>query len=366
LQLKEAYLFISHTWQELHWAKIIWCADIPPSKSLFVWRLMNDKVPTDENLKFRGCFIPSMCNLCNSHEESSFHLFFDCKFAIRLWSWLAGCLDMTLQFTSLDDIWKLCELNWAPQSKVTLIAAIINLINTIWFVRNQARFNDKIISWRTVISSIITSTSLTGNNTCKPSSNSIRDFIFLKKFNICIHQPKIPTLREILWQPPLQNWLKCNIDGASMGNPGATTCGGVFRDANGDFLYAFAEPLGIENAYFAELCGAMNAIEIAYHKNWLNLWLESDSSLVVAAFKNPSNLVPWPLRNRWKNVQVLVRSLNFIVSHICREGNKVADLFANQGLSLSSLSCWFNPPSFSLDCLLKNKLGLPNFRLCSS
>jgi ribonuclease HI len=272
---------------------------------------------------------------------------------------------MTLQFTSLDDIWKLCDLNWAPQSKVTLIAAIINLINTIWFVRNQARFNDKIISWRSAISSIITSTSLTGNNTCKSSSNSIRDFIFLKKFNICINQPKIPSLGEILWPPPLQNWLKCNIDGASIGNPGVASCGGVFRDANGDFLYAFAEPLGFENAYFAELCGAMNAIEIAYHKKWLNLWLESDSSLVVAAFKNPSKYVPWPLRNRWKNVQVLVRSFNFVVSHICREGNKVADLFANQGLSLPSFSCWVDPPSFSLDCLLKNKLGFPNFRLYS-
>jgi ribonuclease HI len=230
-------------------------------------------------------------------------------------------------------------LNWAPQSKVTLLAAIVNLINTIWFVRNQARFNDKINSWRTAISSIITSTSLTGNNTCKPSSNSIRDFILLKKFNICIHLPKIPFIREILWQPPLHNWLKCNIDGASNGNPRVASSGGVFRDANGDFLFAFDEPLGFENAFFAELCGAMNAIEIAFHKSWLNMWLESDSSLMVAAFKNPSKSVPWPLRNRWKNVQVLVRSFNLIVSHICREGNKVADLFANQSLSLSSFTC---------------------------
>jgi hypothetical protein len=65
---------------------------------------MNEKVPTDENLKYRGCYVPSMCN---SHEESSFHLFFECKFAIRLWSWLAGCLNMTLQFYSMDDICKL-------------------------------------------------------------------------------------------------------------------------------------------------------------------------------------------------------------------------------------------------------------------
>jgi hypothetical protein len=124
----------------------------------------------------RGCAIPSMCNLCNCHVESSFHIFFQCKFAIKLWSWLAGCLNLTLQFHSMEDLWKLCDLNWSPQSKVTLIAALINLLNTIWLVRNQARFNNVIIPWRSAISMIIANTCLSGNNTCKPSSNSLRDF----------------------------------------------------------------------------------------------------------------------------------------------------------------------------------------------
>ncbi|PNX59785.1 hypothetical protein L195_g059860, partial [Trifolium pratense] len=31
----------------------------------------------------------------------------------------------------MEDIWKLCDLNWSPQCKVTLTAAIINLLNTI-------------------------------------------------------------------------------------------------------------------------------------------------------------------------------------------------------------------------------------------
>jgi ribonuclease HI len=110
----------------------------------------------------------------------------------------------------------------------------------------------------------------------------------------------------------------------------------VFRDSNADFLFAFAEPLGIASSYSAELCGAMKAIEIAYNKRWNNIWLETHSTLVVAAFKNPSKSVPWPLRNHWKNVLVMIRSLNFIVSHLCREGNQVADLFANHGLTLAS------------------------------
>jgi ribonuclease HI len=336
LQIKDAYLFKTQSWQEMPWAKLIWNIDLPPSKSFLVWRLFHDKLPTDEHLKSRGCYVPSMCNLCSNHEESSFHLFFECGFAIRLWSWLAGCLNLTLQFTNMEDMWKLCELNWSLQSKITIIAAIINLLNTIWLARNQLRFNDNLITWRSAISMIIASTSLTGNNTSKSSSNSMRDFTFLKQFSINIHHPRVPYSREILWHPPLLNWVKCNTDGASNGNPGIASCGGVFRDSNADFLFAFAEPLGIASSYSTELCGAMKAIEIAYNKRWNNIWLETHSTLVVAAFKNPSKSVPWPLRNHWKNVLVMIRSLNFIVSHLCREGNQVADLFANHGLTLAS------------------------------
>jgi mannosylglycoprotein endo-beta-mannosidase len=114
LELKQAYSFKRQQYQDLYWAKLIWIHAIPPSKSLLVWRLMHQKVPTDENLMSRGCAIPSICNLCSCHSESSFHIFFECAFAVRLWSWLAGCLNITIQFTCMEDMWKLCDLNWSP------------------------------------------------------------------------------------------------------------------------------------------------------------------------------------------------------------------------------------------------------------
>jgi hypothetical protein len=55
---------------------------------------------------------------------------------------------------------------------------------------------------------------LTGNNTRKVSSNSIRDFTIFKIFKVNIHNPHVPVIKEILWHPPLENWIKCNIDGA--------------------------------------------------------------------------------------------------------------------------------------------------------
>jgi hypothetical protein len=151
----------------------------------------------------KGCYLPSMCNFCCKNAESSFHIFFQCDFAIQLWSWLASCLNLTLQFNSMEDIWKITDMNWSPQCKLTITAAIMNLINTIWLVRNQARFDNNRISLTTAISLIIVSTSLSGNNTKKVASISIGDFSILKLFKITIHNPKSPAVKEIFWQPPL-------------------------------------------------------------------------------------------------------------------------------------------------------------------
>jgi len=86
----------------------------------------------------------------------------------------------------------------------------------------------------------------------------------------------------------MANWIKCNVDGSSVANNSA--CGGVFRDANADFLFCFAENTGQGNAFHAELSGAMRAIEVAHSKHWNSLWLELDSALVVNAFKSNSEV----------------------------------------------------------------------------
>jgi len=92
-------------------------------------------------------------------------------------------------------------------------------------------------------------------------------------------------------------------------------CGGMFRNADADFLGAFSVNLGVSTALHFELIAAMVAIEIAHVKNWQNLWLETDSMLVLLAFKS-AKIVPWSLRNRWDNCMFILSMFNFNVSHI--------------------------------------------------
>jgi len=98
LTLKEAYNFKKHHFPKVSWAKIIWSIDIPPSKSLLVWRLMLNKLPTDDNLQTRGCSLPSICSLCLKNAETSTHLFLECPYAVHLWNWLAFALNKSCNF----------------------------------------------------------------------------------------------------------------------------------------------------------------------------------------------------------------------------------------------------------------------------
>jgi len=108
----------------------------------------------------------------------------------------------------------------------------------------------------------------------------------------------------------------------------------------------------------------MRAIEIAKEKQWLNIWVETDSSLMVHAF-NSNILVPWHIRNRWNNGLVIIRSMNCVVTHIFRESNQVADSLANYGLISNFFEFWEEVPGFASESFARNKIGLPNFRFSS-
>jgi hypothetical protein len=195
LSLKEAYEFKRKHFPILSWGKTIWSRDIPPSRSLLAWRIMLDKVPTDDKLSERGCNMPSMCSLCSCNQETMFHLFFQCQFAVGLWCWLATSLDLVIQFQLMDDIWNLCNRACSSQSQIVIKAAIINILYAIWISRNKARFKSIAPNWNSTLSWIVVNVTLAGNHTNSLASSSIRDFSLLKAFNVRLNPPKPTSLK---------------------------------------------------------------------------------------------------------------------------------------------------------------------------
>lgn len=54
LSLNDAYTLKAPPSLRTTWSRDLQCIKIPPSKSLMVWKLINNKVPTDEQLMYKG------------------------------------------------------------------------------------------------------------------------------------------------------------------------------------------------------------------------------------------------------------------------------------------------------------------------
>jgi hypothetical protein len=122
---------------------------------------------------------------------------------------------------------------------------------------------------------------MSGNVSCLKGYLNISEFVLLQKFHVKLKFGNAPKIKEVIWQPPILNWVKCNCDGASLGNTGNSACGGILRNVDSSFLGAYAFNIGVSSSLKAELLGAMIVIETAAIKGLSNLWLESDSMLVV-------------------------------------------------------------------------------------
>ncbi|XP_019432196.1 PREDICTED: uncharacterized protein LOC109339236 [Lupinus angustifolius] len=125
LTTKLAYDSLSHSNSPNHWRNNIWFNSIPHSRSFITWRLLNGKMPTNDNLQKRGWYMGSMCSLCRSNTEGSSHLFLTCPFAIYLWNWLGSHMAIFIDTSSVTALFSICNNSWSKQMNEMLYACII-------------------------------------------------------------------------------------------------------------------------------------------------------------------------------------------------------------------------------------------------
>ncbi|XP_019460170.1 PREDICTED: uncharacterized protein LOC109359931 [Lupinus angustifolius] len=280
LSMKEAYLITKPMSSQHNWCKLIWSIAIPPSKSFVTWRLYNNKMPTDEKLKAGGLAMGSICNLSRAKDESSDHLFFQCRFARAIWRGLGTQIGCSLDNSSITSL-LLISNSWSPLVKDVLVACILNAISTIWYCRNKSRFDNIVISLAHAMTRIKVDISFTGNFSKLCVKNSLTEFSLLKAFKVKGNYNKAPSITKVMWQAPSHGWVKVNSDGAAHGCP--------------------------------ELLAAIFADTIAHSKGWNSIWLECDSKLVVGIFLG-SKQVPWKLSSFMNKCRELMNSIQIMTT----------------------------------------------------
>ncbi|KAL2340501.1 hypothetical protein Fmac_008441 [Flemingia macrophylla] len=64
--------------QTIFWGKNIWNSWTPPTRSCLVWKILWDRVPTDDKCLQVGVNMASICSLCGRSSETTQHIFFQC------------------------------------------------------------------------------------------------------------------------------------------------------------------------------------------------------------------------------------------------------------------------------------------------
>ncbi|KAH7844680.1 hypothetical protein Vadar_030567 [Vaccinium darrowii] len=157
--------------------------------------------------------------------------------------------------------------------------------------------------------------------------------------------------KEVSWTKPKPSCFKLNTDGASKGNPGASSCGGIIRDSEGKWIYGFHRNMGYATSLKAELWALRDGLVIATHVGFLEnkLEVEVDATAVLKLIDDrDDDNIHGDLKKVVADCRLLLEKLGLTTpNHVYREANQCADILANvhnvdEGISLDGLTVYIH------------------------
>ncbi len=122
-------------------------------------------------------------------------------------------------------------------------------------------------------------------------------------------------------------------DGAAEPNPGPAAIGAIIKDEQGRLIARISRRIGTTTNNQAEYRAVIAALEEAIKLGITHVELNSDSELIVRQIKGEYRVKKATLKPLHQKVKQLLGSLEgFTVTHIPREQNTEADMFANRAL----------------------------------
>lgn len=251
------------------WWKFLWKACIPSKVKLFMWRFYHNILPSLDNLHRKNIISSPWCFLCRKNRETMNHTFFGCQRAKSIWDAILP------QVRSFGVSYSVSTSNFLVSAASSLNDGDFELFAVtcwaLWIDRNSMFHGKKVFDV---------------NLRAEWISKYLYDFRRSQKKVV------VPAASNLLesppvcscWSPPLPCSLKINSDAACDPRGGRTGIGVVVRDEKGKMVIAKSslkmgglDPLSAEA--YAMLVGLRSAIDFGLN----NLWVESDSQLLVKA-----------------------------------------------------------------------------------
>ncbi|CAL9226281.1 unnamed protein product [Arabidopsis halleri] len=163
---------------------------------------------------------------------------------------------------------------------------------------------------------------------------------------------------KVVWKKPEIGWIKLNFDG-SRGREGQASIGGIFRNHKAEFLLGYSESIGEATSTMAEFAALKRGLELVLENGWMDLWLEGDAKIIMDIISKRGKLRCEKTNKHVNYINVVMPGLsNCVLSHVYREGNRVADKLAKLGHQFQDPKVWrVQPPEIVLPIMHDDAKG---------
>ncbi|XP_042987275.1 uncharacterized protein LOC122315428 [Carya illinoinensis] len=311
-----------------------------------MWKAIHGCLPVDSRIRDIDIPIVSRCDCClNYGDEDLNHVLARGDFAEKIWRICSVVLGVPLMegssWRQRVDCWHRRASNSnRPGQLFGLLPAIITW--QLWGRRCKARMEDLRESVHQVWCSIKYWVSWIALKLKDVNGLTRRDEAILSCFTLPLNSPRKEIVIPVTWKHPNPGWVKLNVDGCSLGNPGSSGAGGIIRDYKGDLVCGFAAATGHNSNNFAEVMGLLHGLRHIDQLGLLFVEIEMDSMLVLNWLRT-QRCGLWYMEDYWEEIQSRLANRHVSFAHCYRESNSVADGFAKMGAkgisgSWSSLS----------------------------
>ncbi|XP_057803315.1 uncharacterized protein LOC131018618 [Salvia miltiorrhiza] len=262
-----------HRFPQVTWGTWIWERFIPMRRSMVVWRVLHNRLPTYDSLIRHGLIKPNHCPFCFRNNESIDHIFWSCMLVRETWIEFLDWFNFG-QSDHIPGIHNFLAIAWnlkhSSQVNSFWKAGIITFIWMIWVIRNDCVFENHTFSKFRLLRMVkVTFKEVDMFQNLGHMHNSWSDYLTLRHIGVKSRAAAPPLFRSVHWWPPVSPWIKVNTDGSAQGSPGNIAAGGVFRDHFAWVRGCFHYKAGVGYAFEAELLAVIIAVQIAHSKGSL-------------------------------------------------------------------------------------------------
>lgn len=126
-------------------------------------------------------------------------------------------------------------------------------------------------------------------------------------------------------------------------------------------MLGYAQPIAIKSSTMAEIAALRRGLELILENGWKNnVWLEGDAKTLVDIIVNRKPVRSSEVMEHVDYINMIIKHElnNWVMTHVYREGNRAADMFAQLGHCLDEPGIWRDaPPQKVLSIVHEDALG---------